>query len=111
MGWEFVVVRERGGAYKLSLGPNTFVGIADVKLDPNSSLYALQKKKSASNQSIKIPNNSLILHVDHPLRVRIPEITLMRWARVDLGLVERIGDFIGEDARGEAGYELCSSWR
>jgi hypothetical protein len=33
-----------GGAYKLSLGPNTFVGIADVKLDPNSSLYALPKK-------------------------------------------------------------------
>jgi len=26
---------------------------------------------------------------------------------VDLGLVERVGDFIGEDARGEAGDEFC----
>jgi hypothetical protein len=28
-------------AHKLSSGPNTFVGIAEVKLHPNSSLYAL----------------------------------------------------------------------
>jgi len=28
-------------AHKLSLGPKTFVGIAEVKLQPNSSLYAL----------------------------------------------------------------------
>jgi hypothetical protein len=30
-------------AYKLSLGPKTFVGIAEVKLQPNSSLYALYR--------------------------------------------------------------------
>jgi hypothetical protein len=33
------------GSYKLSLGPNTFVGIAEVKLHPNSSLYALSYTK------------------------------------------------------------------
>lgn len=38
--------------------------------------------------------------------MRIPKIALMRRARVDLGLVERVGDFVGEDAGGEAGDDL-----
>jgi hypothetical protein len=55
-----------------------------------------------ANQKIKNQKHSLILNIDHPLRMCITEITLMWGTRVDLGLVERVGDFIGEDARGEA---------
>lgn len=49
---------------------------------------------------------ALVLHVDQPLRVGIPEVALVREAEVDLGLIERVGDFVREDACREAGYDL-----
>lgn len=49
---------------------------------------------------------ALVLYVDQPLRVCIPEVTLVWEAEVDLRLVERICDFVGEDTRGEAGDDL-----
>ena len=38
---EKMMHKSTGNTNKLSFGPNTFVGIAEVKLQPNSSLYAL----------------------------------------------------------------------
>ena len=46
------VDQEGGGTHKLSCGPNIFVGIAEVKLHPNSSLYALQSADKKSSNLI-----------------------------------------------------------
>lgn len=51
---------------------------------------------------------ALILHVYQTFGVSIPKIALVRRSDVDLGLVERVGDLIGEDTRRETGYDLLS---
>lgn len=85
---------------KLSFGPNTFVGMAEVKLQPNSSLYALL------DRCMVIPilpikkmtgGNALVLDIDHTLCVGITKVALMRGPAVDLVFVQRIFDLIGED--------------
>lgn len=48
--------------------------------------------------------HELVLHIDQSLAMRISEITLMRWTQVDHGLVDRVGDFVRENTRGQAGY-------
>jgi hypothetical protein len=50
--------------------------------------------------------NALVLDIDHPLRVGITEITLVRRSVVDFVLVEGILHFIGEDACREARNQL-----
>ena len=43
-----------------------------------------------------------VCNIDHPLCVRIAKVTLVWQAKVDLGLVERVGDLIREDTGGQA---------
>ena len=94
-------------AYKLSLVPKILVGMADVKLSPNWSLYALCRSMIspfiAAHSTVEY---ALVLYVDQPLRMCIPEVTLVGEAEVDLGLVERIGDLVGEDTRRETRDDL-----
>jgi hypothetical protein len=50
----------------------------------------------------------LVLHVHHPFRVSVTEVTPMGRATVNLVLVEGVFDFVGENTCGEAGDEfLC----
>ena len=68
----------------------------------NQHPHANTQPPTTKNEEREI-RHSLILHINHPLRMRVPEITVMRRTRVDLRLVERVCDFIGEDAGGETG--------
>lgn len=86
-------------AYKLSLGPNTFVGIAEVKLDPCSSWYALTflfSFRNGDRRDKNISRDAPINNIDHPLCVRVTVVALMRWSEMDLGLVERVCNLIRE---------------
>ena len=78
-----------------------------MKLSPNWSLYALCRSIVspfiAAHSTVEY---ALVLYVDQPLRMCIPEVTLVGEAEVDLGLVERIGDLVGEDTRRETGDDL-----
>lgn len=55
--------------------------------------------------SIRI-NTQLVRNIYHPLRMRVPKVTFMRQSKMDLGLVERILDFVGEDTCREARDDL-----
>jgi len=87
--------------HKLSCGPNTFVGIADVKLHPNSSLYALKcvEGRDQADTAHILCIDSLILNIDQSLCIRVSKITLVRRAAVYLGLIEWIRNLVGKDAR------------
>jgi hypothetical protein len=74
--------------------------MAEVKLHPNSSLYALSSL--LGNLVSGMGARSPVLDVHHPLRVSIAEIAVMRGTIVDLGFIERICDLVGKDASGEA---------
>lgn len=50
--------------------------------------------------------NSLVLNINQPLSMGISKVTLMRWPKVDFGLVERIVNLVREDAGGETRDEL-----
>ena len=54
---------------------------------------------------------SLVRDVDHPLRVRVPKVTVVRQALVDLRLVERVRDLVREHTRREARDELARARR
>ena len=92
---EKMMHKSTGNTNKLSFGPNTFVGIAEVKLQSNSSLYALSVGYIVIS-SFQSRRNALALDIDHTLRVRITIVTLMRWSTVDLGFVQREFDHVGK---------------
>lgn len=46
------------------------------------------------------------MHIHHALRVRIPEVALVRKSEVDLGLVERVGHLVWEHTRRQTRYDL-----
>ena len=78
--------------HKLSCGPKTFVGMAEVKLSPYWSLYALRERMSRgrSTYASSIAMSCLyvpVLDVYKPFCVRVAEVALMWEAEVDLGLV------------------------
>ena len=50
---------------------------------------------------------ALVLDVHESLSVGVSEVGLMRGSEVDLCLVEGVLYLVGEDAGGEAGYELA----
>lgn len=63
------------------------VGMAEVKLQPNSSLYALEEPHS--NQHASLPprsapmrSNALVVDVHKTLSVRVAKVGLVRRARV-----------------------------
>ena len=47
-----------------------------------------------------------VLNVHEPLCVRVTEVTVVRQAQVDLGLVQGVLDLVGVDASGETGDDL-----
>lgn len=49
----------------------------------------------------------VVLDVDHALRMRVPEVALVRRADVDFALVKRVRDLVRENAGGEARDDLC----
>lgn len=74
--------------------------MAEVKLDPNWSLYALHElNQDVGNDSatMRIFRSLLVCNVDHPLRVGIAEVTRMRKTKMNLVLVERVFDFVWVD--------------
>ena len=91
--------KSTGNTNKLSCGPNTFVGIAEVKLQPNSSLYALSVRY-IGDLILPIKKYAPVLDIDHTLRVGIAKVALMRGPTVDLIFVQRVFDLIGEDTSG-----------
>ena len=92
----------------MSCGPKTFVGMAEVKLSPYWSLYALQRRlRSASAHAVKQRGRcGPVLDVDEPLCVRVAEVAFVREPEVDLGLVERVLDFVRVHTGREAGDDL-----
>jgi hypothetical protein len=99
-------MKERGieagrGPYKLSCFPKTLVGMADVKLSPNSSLYALEEeiiklKPGRYRNHIILP----VLNIYHPFSMCVAIITLMRQSKMNFGFVQRVCDFVWKDASG-----------
>ena len=53
--------------------------------------------------------HALVLHVDQPLRVCVPKVTLVRETEVDLGLIQWVGDLVGEDTCREARDDLLDA--
>lgn len=51
-------------------------------------------------------SNSLVLNIDESLAVGVSEVALMGRSQMDLGLVERVVDLVGEDAGRETRDEL-----
>ena len=79
--------------------------MAEVKLDPCSSRYALPfffRDASGISMSCYIP----ISDVDHPFSVGVSKVTLVRWSEMDLGLVKRIRDAIWENTRRQTRYHF-----
>ena len=54
-------------------------------------------------------NDLLIVNVDHPLGMSVSEVTLVREAEVDLGLIQWVGDLVGKDTCREARDDLLDA--
>ncbi len=69
--------------------------MAEVKLDPCSSRYALPTLRQICRvvSTCDIP----VSDIDHPFRIGVSEIAVVGWSQMDLGLVKRIRDVIWED--------------
>ena len=70
---------------------------------PHASAIALS---GAQVRTRRRARDAPVLDVDEALRVRVAEVGLVREAEVELGLVERVLDLVGVDARREAGDDL-----
>jgi hypothetical protein len=71
--------------------------MAEVKLDPCSSRYALSLifRDVDWDQHVDTP----IGNIDHPFGIGIPVVALVGWSEMDLGLVKRVRDLIWEYTR------------
>jgi hypothetical protein len=49
----------------------------------------------------------LVLDINHPLRMRVAKVALMRGPGVDLVLIQGVLDLIREDTRRKARDDLC----
>lgn len=104
----------------MSYGPKMLVGIAEVKLQPNSSWYALHDTRGRRSQLSALQRRArggtvfprrkgmtqLVVDVDETLAVGVAKVGRVRRAEVDGRLVDRVRDLVREHAGRQARDDL-----